>query len=57
MGEENEAEAMLSRLLGGLRMATKYGFREFLRHPAGRIALTGFIIAMLKLILWLLEHR
>ena len=32
-------------------------WREFLRHPAGKMALATIIIIVAKLILWLLGYR
>ena len=59
-----EAEALLSKISGGRPVTLKSSlrsylesWREFFRHPAGKMALATLAIITAKIILWLLEHK
>ena len=54
---KSEAEAMLSKLHGGIPVERRLPLREFIRHPIGQLSLLTTAIALIRLLLILLEHR
>ena len=53
---KSEAEAMLSKLHGGMPVERRLPLREFIRHPVGQLSVLTTAIALIRLLLMLLEH-